>query len=491
MSNFAVLLPMVIYLGIVYWLAVYSNRIMSKSKGGFIQEYFIGSREMGGFVLALTLVATYTSASSFIGGPGVAYKMGLGWVLLAMIQLPTAFLTLGVLGKKFAIVARKINAVTINDFLWERYKNKGVVILGSVSLILFFIAAMVAQFIGGARLFEAATGLSYNVGLAIFAVTVIIYTTVGGFRAVVLTDALQGIVMVIGTLALLIGIVNYGGGMANIINTLKATDPALITPFGPNNFISKPYILSFWVLVGFGVIGLPHTAVRCMGYKDSQSMHRAMVIGTFVVGFLMLGMHLAGVLGKAIIPDVTVGDLLMPQLTLKILPPVVAGLFLAGPLAAIMSTIDSQLILASAAIVKDLYLNYINPGIGETEGGNKQLQKISFYSTALIGIIVFLAAIKPPELIVWINLFAFGGLEAAFLWPTVLGLYWKRANAAGALASMATGIAAYIYFDRVVKRFMGMHIIVPVLLIALIVFVVVSLVTKKPEDRIIERFWGA
>lgn len=491
MTNFAVLLPMIIYLGIVYWLAVFSNRIMSKSKSSFIQEYFIGSREMGGFVLALTLVATYTSASSFIGGPGVAYRMGLGWVLLAMIQLPTAFLTLGVLGKKFAIVARKINAVTINDFLWERYKNKGVVILGSVSLILFFIAAMVAQFIGGARLFEAATGLSYNVGLAIFAVTVIIYTTVGGFRAVVLTDALQGIVMVIGTLALLIGIVNYGGGMANIINTLKATDPALITPFGPNNFISKPYILSFWVLVGFGVIGLPHTAVRCMGYRDSQSMHRAMVIGTFVVGFLMLGMHLAGALGKAILPDVTVGDLLMPQLTLKILPPVVAGLFLAGPLAAIMSTIDSQLILASAAIVKDLYLNYINPSIGETEGGNKQLQKISFYSTALIGIIVFLAAIKPPELIVWINLFAFGGLEAAFLWPTVLGLYWKRANAAGALASMATGIAAYIYFDRVVKRFMGMHIIVPVLLIALIVFVVVSLVTKKPEDRIIERFWGA
>jgi sodium/pantothenate symporter len=228
-----------------------------------------------------------------------------------------------------------------------------------------------------------------------------------------------------------------------------------------------------------------------MGYRDSKSMHRAMVIGTFVVGFLMLGMHLAGVLGKAIIPDITIGDLLMPQLTLKILPPVIAGVFLAGPLAAIMSTIDSQLILASAAIVKDLYINYINPDIEETEGGNKKLQKISFYSTALIGIIVFLAAIKPPELIVWINLFAFGGLQAAFLWPTVLGLYWKRANSAGALASMVTGIAAYIYFDRVVKRFMGMHIIVPVLVIALVVFVVVSLITNKPEDRIIEKFWGA
>lgn len=481
---------MIVYLGIIYWLAVYTSKLIAKSGGGFVQEYFLGSRGMGGFVLAMTLVATYTSASSFIGGPGVAYNMGLGWVLLAMIQLPTAFLTLGVLGKKFAIVSRKINAVTINDFLWERYQNRGVVILGSVSLILFFVAAMVAQFIGGARLFEAATGVSYNVGLAIFAVTVIVYTTAGGFRAVVLTDAVQGIVMVIGTLALLVGIVNYGGGMTNIINTLKAADPALITPFGPGNFVSKPYILSFWVLVGFGVIGLPHTAVRCMGYKDSKSMHRAMVVGTFVIGFLMLGMHLAGALGRAVLPGVTVGDLLMPQLTLKILPPVIAGLFLAGPLAAIMSTIDSQLILASAAIVKDLYLNYINPGIETAQGGSKRLQRISFYSTALIGIIVFLAAIKPPELIVWLNLFAFGGLEAAFLWPVILGLYWKRANAAGALASMAVGITAYIYFDRMIKRFMGMHIIVPVLAIALVVFVAASLMTREPEEGIIQKFWG-
>lgn len=491
MRSFAVLIPMIIYLGVIYCLAIYSNKIMSKSTGGFLEEYFIGSRGMGGFVLAMTLVATYSSASSFIGGPGVAYKMGLGWVLLAMIQLPTAYLTLGVLGKKFAIVARKIKAVTINDFLRERYQNKAVVILASLSLIVFFIAGMVAQFIGGARLFEAVTGLSYNVGLIIFAVTVIIYTTVGGFRAVVLTDAVQGIVMVIGTLALLTGVIKFGGGMTNIINTLKSTDPALITPFGPNNFISKPFILSFWVLVGFAVIGLPHTSVRCMGYKDSKSMHRAMVIGTFVVGFLMLGMHLAGVLGKAILPDITVGDMLMPELTLKILPPVMAGLFLAGPLAAIMSTIDSQLILASAAIVKDLYINYINPQADRTEEGNRKLQKISFYSTALIGLIVFLASFKPPNLIVWINLFAFGGLEAAFLWPTILGLYWKRANAAGALASMATGIAAYIYFDRFVKRFMGMHIIVPTLAIALIVFVVVSLLTKEPEKEVINRFWGA
>src|SRR6056297_139483 len=161
MINFPVLIPLLLYLAAVYGIAVYANRVLAHS-GNFLEEYFIGSRGMGGFVLAMTLVATYTSASSFIGGPGVAYKMGLGWVLLAMIQVPTAWLTLGVLGKKYAIIARRVNAVTVNDILWARYRNRWVVILASVSLVLFFTAAMVAQFIGGARLFETVTGLSYN-----------------------------------------------------------------------------------------------------------------------------------------------------------------------------------------------------------------------------------------------------------------------------------------------------------------------------------------
>lgn len=491
MINYPVLLPMVIYLAIMFFLAFYSKRLLSKSEN-FLEEYFIGSRGMGGFVLAMTLVATYTSASSFVGGPGVAYKMGLGWVLLAMIQLPTAWLTLGVLGKKYAIVARRINAVTVNDILRERYRSRFLVIFASGSLVLFFIAAMVAQFIGGARLFEGITGLSYNTGLCIFATTVILYTAIGGFRAVTLTDTVQGIVMLIGTVALLFGILHAGGGMAATVSKLAAIDPALITPFGPGGFLAKPFILSFWVLVCFGVIGLPHSAVRCFGYRDSRSMHTAIVISTVVLGVLMLGMHLCGALGRAILPDITVGDKIMPAITLTVLHPVFAGIFLAGPLAAIMSTIDSQLILASAAIVKDLYLNYINPSAAEADGDDlsKTVRRISGWSTAIIGVIVFLAALKPPDLIVWLNLFAFGGMQAAFLWPMLLGLYWKRANAAGAVASMVCGVGVYFYMVMVVKRFFGMHVIVPTLLISLAVFVCVSLSTRRPKAETLALFWG-
>ena len=223
-------------------------------------------------------------------------------------------------------------------------------------------------------------------------------------------------------------------------------------------------------------------------------MHRAIIVGTFVLGFLMLGMHLCGAFGRVIVPGLTVGDKIMPALTLKVLPPVFAGIFLAGPLAAIMSTIDSQLILASATIVKDLYINYVkkeDPADIEASLKKRQgIQRLSFITTGILGLIVLGAAFNPPNLIVWLNLFAFGGLQAAFLWPLVLGLYWKRANAQGALASIVTGVGSYIYFAASIKRVAGMHVIVPVLAITLVVFVGVSLLTETPEEKTIDLFWG-
>ena len=136
--NSELIIPLIIYLVLVFAIAVYSQSTQ-RNKPNFLSHYFLGNRSMGGFVLAMTLAATYASASSFIGGPGAAYKMGLGWVLLAMIQLPAAWLTLGVLGKKFAIEARRHNALTLNDMLYARYRNRAVVILASITLLLAFL----------------------------------------------------------------------------------------------------------------------------------------------------------------------------------------------------------------------------------------------------------------------------------------------------------------------------------------------------------------
>lgn len=485
MGNIMILVPMIIYLIIMLGIAVYTNKISTGAKGEFIEEYFIGGRSMGGFVLAMTLIATYSSASSFVGGPGVAFSRGLGWVFLSMIQVPTAFLTLGVLGKKFAIISRKINAVTVTDFLRARYKSDAVVILSSIAILAFFAATMVAQFIGGARLFQAVTGYSYVMGLVIFGIVVVIYTTVGGFRAVALTDAIQGVVMIFATIFLIFAAVKAGGGISNIVDFITQSNPGALEPTAGGT-ISKPYILSFWILVGLGVLGLPQTTVRGMGFKDSKSLHNAMIIGTFVVGFLMLGMHLVGVLGSAVLTEgVASSDLVVPTLTLKVLHPVLAGIFIAGPLAAIMSTVDSMLILASAAIVKDLYIHYSKSEITE-----KKLSSLSFITTAILGIIVFVFSINPPDLIVWINLFAFGGLEAAFLCPTIFGLYWKRANATGAILSFIGGVGAYFYYTISGVKYIGMHQIVPTIAIAVILFIIGSYIGKKPDKETLMLFYG-
>lgn len=485
----SVLFPLVSYLLLTLLLAVWvQRRARSANSRNIVEEYFIGGRSMGGFVLAMTIIASYTSASSFVGGPGVAYSLGLAWVLLAMIQVPTTFLTLGVLGKRFAIIGRRLGAVTITDFLYARYRSDVVVILCSMALLVFFAASMVAQFIGGARLFQAVTGYPYEIGLILFGITVVVYTAVGGFRAVVLTDALQGVVMVVASVVVFLAVLEAGGGMFQCMQTLKAIDPGLITPSGAGGNVPAPMLFSFWVLVGLGILGLPQTTQRCFGYKDSRSMHNAMVMGTLIIGFLLLFMHLAGVLGRAVMPGLGSGDLIIPSLILEFLPPFWAGVFVAGPLAAIMSTVDTMLLLVSAAIIKDLYIRYSLKN-DSSRISPKKLARMSFGCTIAAGFLVFAASFNPPELLVWINLFAFGGLEAVFLWPIILGLYWKRANATGAVFSILIGLTVFIFISVFKVPLGGMHAIVPTLAFSFVAFVAGTLMGEPVSSEVRRIFW--
>lgn len=473
MMHWSVILPLFVFLIIIFGIGIWANKQV-RTSDSFLQEYFLGGREMGGFLLAMTMMATYGSASSFIGGPGVAYNTGLGWVLLAMAQLPAGYFVLMVLGKKFAIVSRRIQAITLIDFLKKRYDSNVVIIIGAVAIIVFLFASMTAQWVGGARLIESLTGMTYTASLVIFAVTVLVYVIIGGFRAVALTDALQGTIMMIGTVILLVATIIAGGGVENIMQQLVAENPNMVTPFGADGSLTPLYVSTFWILIGLGVIGLPQIAVRAMSYKNSQSLHRAILIGTIGIGTIMFGMHLIGVLARPVMPGIEVADKVMPMLTLEVLPPVLAGIVLAAPMAAIMSTVNALLMLVSSTVVKDLYLNFVNPGATEAE-----IKTRSFWVTAVIGLAVVLFAVNPPEFLIWLNLFAFGGLEAAFLWSVVFGLYWKKANKYGAISSMIVGISMYIAIDRLAPHVFGMHTVTLPILVSLVVFVVVSLITNK------------
>lgn len=476
MIHWQVIVPLAIFLIAIFGIGIWANKQV-RTSSSFMQEYFLGGREMGGFLLAMTMMATYGSASSFIGGPGVAYNKGLGWVLLAMAQLPAGYFVLMVLGKKFAIVARRIEAITLIDFLKRRYNSNVVIIISAISIIVFLFASMTAQWVGGARLIESLTGLNYTASLLIFATAVLLYVVIGGFRAVALTDALQGSVMIIGTIILLVGTIIAGGGVDNIMQSLVAENPEFVSPFGADGSLTPLYVSTFWILIGLGVIGLPQIAVRAMSYKDSKSLHRAILIGTIGIGTIMFGMHLIGVFARPVMPGIEIGDKVMPLLTLEVLPPLLAGIVLAAPMAAIMSTVNALLILVSSTVVKDLYLNFVNPDASE-----QQIKSRSFLVTTVIGLAVVLFALNPPDFLIWLNLFAFGGLESAFLWSVIFGLYWKKANKYGAISSMIVGLVLYIGIDRLAPHVFGMHTVTLPILVSLVVFVVVSLITHKTKN---------
>ncbi len=274
--------------------------------------------------------------------------------------------------------------------------------------------------------------------------------------------------MLLGTILLLVGVIHAAGGLESAVDKLQHIDPQLVSPQGADHILSPAFMTSFWVLVCFGVIGLPHTAVRCISYKDSKAVHRGIILGTVVVAVLMLGMHLAGALGRAVLPDLHVPDLVIPTLMVTVLPPVAAGIFLAAPMAAIMSTINAQLLQSSATIVKDLYLN-MRP---EQIHNEKRLRRMSSLITLILGALLLLAAWRPPEMIIWLNLLAFGGLEAVFLWPLVLGLYWESANATGALSAMIVGGVLYAALASFNIQLLSFHPIVPSLLLSLLAFII-------------------
>ena len=496
MTSLAGLLPVVVFLVVALVVAVVARRQAATnadgaSGDGFISEYFLGNRSLGPFVLAMTTIATYGSVSSFVGGPGQAWTIGWGWVYMATVQVTALFLLYGILGKKMALVSRRLGAVTIIDVIRERFQSNALATLSALVIVVFFATTMIAQFVGGAKLFEAVTGYSYVIGLAIFGIAVILFTTIGGFRGVAFTDALCGIAMIVGIVVLAGGILSAGGGYENIMDTIAANHPEMMEPLSGGNMPIGLYFTQ-WLLVGIFTFCLPQSVVRTMSYKDTKSLHRAMIWGTVICGAMMIGVTALGVLSAGVLT----GDLasyggsvdnIIPLAIKETLPPWLAGIAIIGPIAASISTVSSLLIASSSAIVKDLWLHW-------AEGRGKQpvertVVRSSQVITFVIGIVVFVLSIVPPDVIWKINMFAFGGLETAFCWVLVGGLFWKRANKVGALLSMGGGTLAYCVTMALGFKIAGLHQITIGITVALVLMVVGSLVAKPTDSETLEKFF--
>lgn len=522
MNNVLPLLPIGIFFAVLLTIG-YITSYRANRAAHFKKEYFLGSQNLGGIVLAMTLVATYGSVSSFISGPGVAWNLGLGWVVFAAPQIITAFLILGMLGKRMTILAHRTDSLTVIDLLFERFKSRTVSFILAVMMVLFFTAMIVGQFIGGAQIFAGLTGIDYSFGLIIFALVTVLYSS-GGFRAVAITDAVCAFLMLLGMFILAYVIISEGGGIAAIMDTLskvnidEATGISRNLEFNAGGNLSLGLLFSSWVLVGFATVGLPQSLVRCMGYKSSNDLHKSMIIATVVCGALMIGMTMLGVLSRAVITEMPKAgtDAVIPTLLATKMHPIIAGVTILGPLAATMSTVSSLLIAAASAIIRDLFKSLHRDSttasaasaaaanaqdstaatnaahstaaedstaaaIKSASNEEHELIKdasssaISYHekliargTTMVMGVVAITLALFPMDIVVWVNLFAFGGLESAFVWPIILGMFWRRFNTCGLLTSIALSLSVYAIFMIFKLPFFGCHSIVPAMLAGLI-----------------------
>ena len=493
MENFLNLAPALLFLAallyISYWVQQQSSEARSSN---FVKDYFIGGRSLGGFVLAMTTVATYSSVSTFVGGPGVAWQIGYGWLYMAIVQMVVIFLVMGVFGKKISLVAKDIDAVTVIDIIRARYKSDALANMAAIFIVAFFCATMVAQFVGAAKLFEAVTGYSYMTGLTMFGIIVVIYTTIGGFKGVAITDAICAIAMMIGMGILFYCLLDKAGGYSAIMAHFRANDPAMLEPLSRGKMPISLYI-SQWLLVGVCTLALPQSVVRSISYKDTKALRQAIIIGTIVIGVVTIIATWVGVLCKGVLtnPDLAAYggsvDNIMPRTIISVMSPFWAGVVIIGPIAATISTVSSLLLTSSSSIIKDVYMRHLEKS-GKTLS-NDGVKRLSMIFTILLGFGIYLISIAPPSVIWKINMFAFGGLETAFFWVMIFGLFWHKANSTGAICAMFGGVVAYCVTMALGFKVFSLHQITIGITTSLIFFFIGNAMGKMPDMETLKLFF--
>lgn len=475
----AILIPFFAYLAGVFVIAIVSHKYLSKSN--FESEYYVGSRSFGAWVLAMSWVATLASGGTFLGYPSLVYSYGWSMALWVSGSAITALVGLGIIGKRINRLARQTGALTLVDLLRTRFPSKAMGIVYPALIIFVTLIYLVAQFVAGARILESMLGTSYLAGLVLFAVSVVAYTTYGGFRAVAWTDTMQGIVMIIGIVLLVPFAVSAVGGLENAMVTgerplAERVDPVAEAagqptpkhaylygpgpqripkdfdenPPTPGSPLSDPFLvlsmgISMFLLRSLGGMLMPTTVPRMLAFKDTASLRRALLLLApyflLMYGSSLITMNCAHSMDLGLSP--TESDQAVPTLAKHVAPSWLAGLLIAAPFAAVMSTVDSALLVISATVVRDLVQGTRWPDLS-----TRHTKLLSYFTTAGAGILVFCISLDPPPFLQPLVIYYVGICGSALFWPSLATLFWKRATNSGIMAGLIGGVVAFAIADQ-------------------------------------------
>lgn len=471
---------LVLYLGIMAFIGWYAGR-----KTNSIGDFFVLSGKAGVLVSGIAYFSTQFSMGTFLGTPGTIY--GVGYAGMA-ISVPGAvfcmILPALLIGRKLITLGHKYGFLTMADYLTDRYHSKKMSGILGVMMLFFLVPMMGAQIIGAGVIVHVFTGLPEWVGVVGMGIIVILYCMSGGMKGAMMTDVIQGSLMIATAVVTFIVSVVMGGGFSNINHTLQSMNEAYLTFPGANGYMPWTYYVSNIVLWSFFTMGQPHLFTKFFAMKDHKTMFKAILLGTAGMFFSATLIEWAGVNGIASIQNIEKADQIIPMILQRGMNPFLASIFIAGIVAAGMSTIDGILVTTTGAVTRDIYQKIINK-----DATDENVMKLSKVVTVIIGIIVICFGVFQPGSIFEINLFAFSGM-AIFVVPILFGIYWKKATAKGAIASVIVGIISLLLFTlnpSVKALAMGFHALFPTTIIASIVMIVVSKFTETPPQETIDR----
>ncbi|MGN0390197.1 MAG: sodium/proline symporter PutP [Wujia sp.] len=486
--------------------------VISAKKNKSTDDYFLGGRNLGGFVAGLSAQASDMSGLLLMGLPGCIYAFGANQAWIAIGLLIGTILNWTVIaGRLRRYTIKAGNAMTIPEYLSNRFRDKKQILkaISAVVIVIFFLVYAASAFSAGGKLFASVAGLEYHKALAVGAVVILVYTFLGGFLAVCTTDFVQGLMMLIGVIAvpvIAVCILGTGNIVPNLVNSgLEVSAKDYLNIFMENGKPISGISIASQLAWGLGYCGMPHILVRFMAVRDEKELSKSRKVAIVWVLLSLVLACVIGVIGRAyLFPTVLSNEgaqyenvyiemikkMFMSDYSL----PFIGGLLLCGILAAIMSTADSQLLVSSSAVANDLL-----KGVFFKKMSDKAVLVVARISVFVIAIIAFIIAWNPNSSIMLLVSDAWAGLGSAFGPAILMSLYWKRTNLAGAASGMISGGLTVIIWDYIklitvdgermtLGSYTGIYSLLIGFAVSLLVIVVVSLLTPKVSEEIVQEF---
>ena len=490
----------------LYLFGMIGIGIKLSEKTSSVGDFYLAGRKLGPFVTAMSAEASDMSSWLLMGIPGLAYLAGCAEASWTIIGLAVGtYLNWLFVAKKLRRYTEKSHSITLPEFFSNRYGDKRFVLtlIAAICIVIFFVPYTASGFAACGKLFNSLFGIDYHAAMIVSAIVIMFYTAMGGFLAASTTDFIQSIVMSFALLLILIFGTIKAGGMGAVMDNAKSLSGylSLTAAHDAATGGSTPYTLLTIVSTlawGLGYFGMPHILLRFMAIEDDNKLKLSRRVASIWVVISMCAALLIGIVGLQMSNvgavktlEGTESETIIVQIanllaSNGVIAALFAGIVLSGILAATMSTADSQLLAASSSVSNDILSKFFKIRIKE----NRQLL-VSRISLVVIAIVAVFLAWDQNSSVFRIVSFAWAGFGATFGPVVLLALFWKRSNRYGAIAGMITGGIMIFVWKFAVRPMGGMldiYELLPAFIIAIVVNIIVSLVTPKPEKEITELF---